>query len=291
MTLTLPLTQLISGATSLYGIMGYPIAHSWSPLMHTFAFRYHARNCLYVPFLVAPERLAQAVAGAVALGVQGFNVTIPHKEAIMAHLDEVSEAAQFVGAVNTVVLREGRTIGYNTDGEGFLQPLHDCVFAETSVCLLGAGGAARAVSVALLQAGCRDMIIANRTYERGQQLATTLQQRFPHAAIRAVAWSQISSMASHCRLIVNTTSVGLHENDAALLPMTCFHPQQIVYDVIYRPTDTPLLATARQRGATVIPGLDMLIGQGAVAFQMWTGLAFPVAAVRQLLRSQLQSSS
>ena len=113
-----------SGTTRLYGIMGYPIAHSLSPLMQTFAFQQQHLDCVYLPFPVAPERLTTAVAGAGALGVCGFNVTIPHKEAIMAHLDELSPAARAIGAVNTVHVRDDRTIGYNTDGEGFLQPLH-----------------------------------------------------------------------------------------------------------------------------------------------------------------------
>src|SRR5207237_1861133 len=146
----------ISGTTRLYGIMGYPIAHSLSPLMQTFAFQQQHLDGVYLPFPVAPKRLAAAVAGAVALGVCGFNVTIPHKEAIMAHLDEIAPAARAIGAVNTVHVRDDRTIGYNTDGEGFLQPLYalHVPLTTTTTCMVGAGGAARAVAVALLEAGC-----------------------------------------------------------------------------------------------------------------------------------------
>lgn len=278
-------TVSVSGSTHLYGIMGDPIAHSLSPLMHTRAFQHHCLDCLYVPFLVPPQSLAAAVAGAVALGMRGFNVTIPHKEAIFSRLDEVSVEAQFIGAVNTVRVHEGRTIGYNTDGEGFLQPLSalSVVFPETSVCVLGAGGAARAITMALLQAGCPELVVANRTFQRGARLVAALQERFPQAHIKAVALNEAEPVASRSTLIVNTTAVGLHPEGAALLSASCFHAGQMVYDIVYRPLDTPLLQVARQRGATVIPGIDMLIGQGAEAFRIWTALTFPVPLIRRLL--------
>jgi shikimate dehydrogenase len=279
----------VSGATRLYGIFGYPIAHSLSPLMHTLAFRYYDLDCLYVPFPVLPERLAAAVAGAVALGVCGFNVTIPHKEAILSYVDEVSAEAEFVGAVNTVRIVDGRTTGYNTDSEGFMQPLRalPLPFTETSVCVLGAGGAARAITMALLQAGCPILAVANRTHSRGERLVMALQERFPHATVCAVPFDRIEPVARGSRLIVQATSVGLHHGEGALLPDACFHAGQVVYDIVYRPLHTPLLQAAERRGATVIAGLDMLIGQGAEAFRLWTGRAFPVAIVRRELQALL----
>ena len=280
-------TLTVSGSTRLYGIMGYPVAHSLSPRMHTCAFQQHRLDCLYVAFPVVPQSLAAAVAGVLALGICGFNVTIPHKETILAQLDEVSPEARFIGAVNTVQIRDGRTIGYNTDGEGFLQPLRalPLAFAETSACILGAGGAARAITMALLQAGCPDLVIANRTHERGMRLAASLQEHFPQAQVRAVSFEQVEDAAGQSGLIVNATSVGLHHERTTLLPDLCLHPGQLVYDIVYHPFDTPLLQAARRRGATVIPGIDMLIGQGAEAFRIWTGLTFPVAAVRRVLAS------
>lgn len=284
---------IVSGTTRLYGIMGQPVAHSLSPLMHTLAFRHHRLDCLYVPFPVAPADLPTAVAGAVALGVAGFNVTIPHKEAILDHLDEVAAEAQFVGAVNTVHIHAGRTIGYNTDGEGFLQPLRalSLPFEQTSVCVLGAGGAARAVTMALLQAGCPVLVVANRTYERAERLVTTLQRCFPAARIGLEPFERAGQAARQSALIVNTTSAGLHGDEEPLLPEACFRAQQVVYDIVYRPLYTPLLRAARGRGATVLPGIDMLIGQGAEAFRLWTGLSFPVTAVRQALEPYLQAAA
>jgi shikimate dehydrogenase len=260
--------------------------------MHTFAFQYHKLDCVYVPFPVQPEHLAQAVAGAVALGVRGFNVTIPHKEAIMTHLHTVSPEAHFIGAVNTVLVQEGQTMGYNTDGEGFLQPLQAVAPSLTQLtgCVLGAGGAARALTTALLQAGCPALTIANRTPARAERLVAALQERFPQAAVQAMPFAKVAENARASTLLVNATSVGLHQTDEPLLPDTCFHSDQVVYDIVYRPRDTPLLQAARRRGATVISGLDMLIGQGAAAFTIWTGLPFPIAAVRRMLQSLLSTT-
>jgi shikimate dehydrogenase len=274
------------GTTRLYGIMGYPITHSLSPMMQTFAFQQQHLDCVYVPFPVAPDLLAPAVAGAVALGVCGFNVTIPHKEAIMAYLDDVSAGARAIGAVNTVHVQDGRTIGYNTDGEGFLQPLHalHLPLADTMTCMLGAGGAARAVGMALLEAGCPVLTIANRTHERAARLVAVFQEYFPQAQVRAVPFAEATPVARQSGLLVNATSVGMHNTDEALLPDTCFHPGQVVYDLVYRPIHTPLLLAAQRCGATIVPGLDMLIGQGGAAFQIWTGVPFPVEAVRGLLQ-------
>ena len=215
----------VTGATRLYGILGYPIGHSLSPLMHTLAFRHHGLDAVYVPFAVAPDDLGRAVAGAAALGVAGFNVTIPHKEAILACLDEVTDEASAIGAVNTVHVHDGHTTGHNTDGAGFLQPLQSLgtPLDQLSACVLGAGGAARALAAALLNAGCPRLVIANRTQARSERLAAELQKRFAAAEVRAVPMSAAPDAARQSRLIVNATSLGMHEGDAppAARPLLC----------------------------------------------------------------------
>ena len=277
--------RAISGSTRLYGIFGHPITHSLSPLMQTFAFQHHKLDCLYVPFPVQPDHLPQALTGAMALGICGLNITIPHKETILPLLDEISTEAEFIGAVNTVDMRDGRTIGYNTDGDGFLLPLQELhlSFADTSACILGAGGAARAVTVALLQTGCPELTLCNRTPERAHRLCDDLRQRFPQARIRCVPWAHAAAAARGSLLIVNTTAVGLHPGDPQLLPETTFRPEHVVYDIVYRPLHTKLLQAAKQRGATVVPGIEMLIGQGAEAFHIWTDRTFPIPIIRRLV--------
>ena len=275
----------ISGSTRVYGILGHPITHSLSPLMQTFAFQHHDLDCLYAPFPVSPERLPQALAGAVALGVGGLNVTIPHKEAIMPLLDEVAVDAQLIGAVNTVDIRDGRTMGYNTDGVGFLLPLRELnlAFAAASTCMLGAGGAARAIAIALLQAGCPELTLCNRTAARAQRLSDELRQQFPQARLRCIPFEDAADAAREATLIVNATSLGLHAGDPQPLPAETFRPGHVVYDIVYRPLYTMFLQTAKARGARVVPGIEMLIGQGAEAFRIWTGRPFPTQAVRDLI--------
>ncbi|HEY7711438.1 MAG TPA: shikimate dehydrogenase [Candidatus Entotheonella sp.] len=289
MTHAIEFSYTLSGATRVYGIFGHPITHSLSPLMQTYAFQQHHLDCVYVPFPVAPGRLSEALSGAIALGIHGLNITIPHKEAILPLLDAVTVEAQFVGAVNTVVIRDGQTTGYNTDGLGFLQPLSELgvAFADISVCVLGAGGAARAITMALLQAGCPELTLSNRTPARAEQLGVALQDRFPQAHLRCVPFAQAAAAARESELVVNATSVGLAPDAANLLPETALRPQQVVYDIVYRPLHTPLLQAAQRRGATIVPGIDMLIGQGAEAFRLWTGLPFPTAELRPLLHSFL----
>lgn len=285
MTPSSELARAISGSTRLYGILGHPIAHSLSPLMQTFAFQHHHLDCLYVPFPVPPDHLPKALAGAIALGICGLNVTIPHKEAILPLLDEIAPEAEFIGAVNTVDIRDGRAMGYNTDGDGFLLPLQELrmSFADTSACILGAGGAARAVTMALLRVGCPELTLCNRTPERAHRLCDDLRERFPRARIDCVPFEHAAVTARDRILIVNTTAVGLHPGDPQLLPATTFRPEHVVYDIVYRPLHTELLQVAKQRGATVVPGIEMLIGQGAEAFRIWTDRTFPTPAVRRLI--------
>ncbi|ETX03539.1 shikimate dehydrogenase [Candidatus Entotheonella palauensis] len=275
----------ISGSTRLYGIFGHPITHSLSPLMQTFAFQHHHLDCLYVPFPVQPGHLPQALTGAIALGICGLNVTIPHKEAILPLLDDVSPEAEFIGAVNTVDIRDGRTIGYNTDGTGFLMPLQELPlsFAGTPALVLGAGGASRAVTMALLQAGCPELTLCNRTPERAHRLSGDLRERFPQARINCVPFEHAAAAARSHILMVNTTAVGLHPGDPQLLPETALRPEHVVYDIVYRPMHTELLQAAKQRGATIVLGIEMLIGQGAEAFRIWTDHTFPTAAIRNLV--------
>jgi shikimate dehydrogenase len=273
--------------TKLYGIFGYPIGHSLSPLMHNTAFAHHGLDAVYLPFAVHPARLESAVKAIAALPIHGVNVTIPHKQAVMAWLDDLSPEARLIGAVNTIQLRGGRLYGYNTDGPGFLRSLAEAgsQVKDRTVILLGAGGAARAIAVQLCLAGIRRLYLANRTPTRTEELAAFLKQSIPHADISVITMGE-SSLATHLPhtdIVVNATSIGMHDHDPMILPVTELGPRHLVCDIVYRPLHTRLLRAAQRQGARTVDGLGMLLHQGAQAFEIWTAHAFPISLIRERL--------
>jgi shikimate dehydrogenase len=277
----------LPGQTMLYGIFGYPIGHSLSPLMHNTAFAYHGIEAVYLPFAVHPAHIEIAVKSIAALQMGGVNVTIPHKQAVLAWMDELSPEARLIGAINTIHLRDGRLHGYNTDGTGFLRALEevDCAVAGRTVMLLGAGGAARSIAVQLCLSGIGRLLLANRTRTRAEDLAAFLKRTVPHADISVVAMGE-SSLAAQLldtQIVVNATSIGMHPHDPLLLPPTALSPQHLVCDIVYRPLQTPLLRAAEQQGSRTVDGLGMLLHQGAKAFEIWTGYAFPLPLIRARL--------
>jgi shikimate dehydrogenase len=283
--------RALHGTTLLYGIFGYPIAHSLSPLMYNTAFDYHGFDAMYLPFAIHPDHLEIAVKSVAALHIRGVNVTIPHKQAVMAWLDELSPEARLIGAVNTIQLRDGRLYGYNTDGVGFVRALEEAGsdLAGRRVMLLGAGGAARAIAVQLCLSGIHRLYLANRTPRRAEELAEFLKQNLPHADISVVSMGE-SSLAAHLPhsdIVVNATSVGMQPGDPVVLPSTELGPQHLVCDIVYRPLQTPLLRVAQQQGARTVDGLGMLLHQGAKAFEIWTEHSFPMALIRARLLEAL----
>ena len=271
----------------LYGIFGYPIGHSLSPLMHNTAFTHYGLDAVYLPFAVPPAHLEMALKSIVALHMGGVNVTIPHKQAVMAWIDELSPEAHLSGAINTIHLRDGRLHGYNTDGIGFLRALEEAGsdVAGCTVMLLGAGGAARAIAVQLCLSGIRRLYLANRTLARAEDLAAFLQQNVPHADISVVTLGEASLAAylPDTDIVVNATSIGMHPHDPMLLPPHELGPRHLVCDIVYRPLHTPLLRAAQRQGARTVDGLGMLLHQGAKAFEIWTEHAFPLALIRARL--------
>jgi len=279
----------ISGATTLVGIIGHPVAHSRSPQMHNAAFAHLGMNWAYVPFLVDPANLESAVNGLRDLNVRGFNVTIPHKQAVIAFLDELSPGAQAIGAVNTVVNDNGRLIGHNTDGIGFVRSLHDArrwnPKRSPGALILGAGGSARAVCDELLRVGVGGLRIANRTTQKAEELAAHLLVNHPHADIKVIDHTPLFHRAAinWAELIINTTSVGMKEGDPSPLDTNGVSPGHIVADLIYTPPETPLLKACKATNARTINGLGMLLYQGAEAFTLWTGKDAPVDVMKGVL--------
>ncbi|MDA5108607.1 MULTISPECIES: shikimate dehydrogenase [Brevibacillus] len=283
---------MITSKTQLVGLLGHPVSHSQSPLMHNAAFSEKGLNFAYAAFDVEPERLEEAVAGIRALGIKGVNVTIPHKVAIMPMLDEIDPLAQRIGAVNTVVNRDGRLIGYNTDGTGYVRSLVEETgidLREQVVTMMGAGGAARAVAFTLAEQGVREIRIINRSRERAALLAEHVGTIVPTSVIDPADGKAAIADAT---LLINTTSIGMHPQvDEMPVQAEWLHPGLIVSDLIYNPLETRLLKEARACGARVHSGVGMFVNQGALAFELWTGQAAPAETMRDIVLQQLTKTS
>lgn len=254
------------------GVMGWPVAHSRSPLIHNHWIKKYQLSGAYGRFPVEPKNLEAAIRGLSALGLAGCNITIPHKVEAMQYMDWVDPHAQKIGAINTVVVQaNGTRHGYNNDGFGYLQSLkeaHAQWRADTGpVVVLGAGGAARAILVALLQEGATEIRLLNRTLDKAQALA---QEFGP--SIQALPWSQRHEALAQAALLINTTNQGMHGTPALDLALDELPTTALVSDIIYTPLVTPLLEQARQRGNTTVNGLGMLIHQARPAFEAWFGV-------------------
>ena len=268
-------------------LLGLPVAHSISPAMQNAAFRALGIDWRYELLETPRADLARSVARLRSVDCAGANVTIPHKEAIVGLLDGVTERARQIGAVNTIVRRDGKLIGDNTDGDGFIRCLRDAGVDPRNklVAILGAGGAARAVAVAVAGLGAARIVILNRTLARAESLAAFLRAGFSHVA---VAVNDVSALV-HSDLIVNATSVGMSPREDES-PMPVAFPRGVVaVDLVYRPAETKFLCDAARAGAQTIGGLGMLVHQGAAAFKLWTGRDAPVdvmtAAAEMALRN------
>jgi len=282
---------------SVVGIIGWPVSHSLSPIMHTRAFlETGLSNWVYVPMPVKQDpgdRLKEAVLGLRALGFKGANVTVPYKEAVIPFLDGLSDTAKAIGAVNTIAVEaDGRLIGHNTDGLGFVRDLKDHGI-NSQACramVLGAGGSARAIVYALLSHGCKHIVILNRTKIKALKLASSFQSSFPGAIIEADDLTRDAIMRAMPRdLIINATSLGLKESEAEMpwFDNIAFRPDQVAYDIIYNPKITAFLRFAAAGKAKIINGLGMLVHQGALSFTIWTGQTPPIAAMKEAASSAL----
>ena len=287
--------RTISGRTRLVGIIGWPVGHSFSPAMHNAAFQALELDWAYVPLPVRPDQLADAIRGVRALGFRGVNVTIPHKEAVMPLLDDLSPAAQVIGAVNTIVVAPAplhpgtlAQVGENTDWTGFLASLRDAGFdpAGKRCAVIGAGGGARAVVYALARAGGHPAVF-NRTLERAIRLVEDLRAAFPDTRLEAHPLEELRQIGGETALLVNTTPLGMSnaQDDASPWPDALPIPSHLtVYDLVYNPLETKLLRQAREAGAVAIGGLGMLVHQGAEAFRLWTGLEPPIDVMMEEIR-------
>lgn len=281
---------MIKGTTKNLGVMGWPIAHSLSPVLQNAAIEEAGLDYVYISLPVPPEKLKEAVAGLRAMQFTGWNVTIPHKQAIMAELDAVDEDARIIGAVNTVVNRDGHLTGYNTDCIGFRQPLAQQGFLPKGkeATILGAGGAARAVIWGLLRAKVKRITLGVRNPAKAARLA---EEFAAYGEIQVLHWED-SAFAEHLAvtdLLVNTTPLGMYPHVEGMPPVdwTKLKKDALVYDIIYTPERTRFLSEAQAHGHAIINGEGMLAGQGAAAFTLWTGVAPDLALMKRALREEL----
>ncbi len=285
--------QRITGTTKLLGVIGDPIGHSLSPVMHNRAIAELGMDYVYVPFPIKAADLAIAIQGLAAIGVQGFSVTIPHKQAIVPLLAEVTALAQAVGAVNTVWWNGAGWSGTNTDVAGFLAPLQGRSpdWRNTKVVILGNGGAARAVVAGCYELGVGAIQVVGRQSAKLAQFEDSWQSVPWSLPLSVHPWEALSDLVAQADLLVNTTPIGMtpHPDQSPLTPAIAaqIKPSAIVYDLIYTPQQTQFLQQAQQQGATAIGGLEMLVQQGAVALAQWLQCPVPVATMRQALLEAL----
>ncbi|MBD1936783.1 shikimate dehydrogenase [Microcoleus sp. FACHB-68] len=283
---------MIKGTTKLLGVIGSPIEHSLSPVMHNAAIAELGVDYVYLAMPVKPADLEVALAGFAAINLRGFSVTIPHKQAIMPLLSEISPIAQAVGAVNTVWHTGTSWAGTNTDVEGFVAPLkaYNRDWSQTVAVILGAGGAARAVVAGCAELGIREIHVIGRN----RQKLDAFQQSWVNSAVPVPAihtWEEVPQLISQANLLVNTTPVGMHpqvdQMPVSADEMKNLNAGAIAYDLIYTPNPTQFLKVAAEMGATAIDGLEMLVQQGATALQMWLQQPVPVDVMRQSLTQHL----
>ena len=283
----------ITGHTRLTGLLGSPVKHSLSPLMHNTAFRILGLDFVYLCFDVNEETLKEAVRGLTACGIRGFNLTMPNKNRIMELLDAYTPAARLVGAVNTVLAEDGKLTGYNTDGIGFLRSLEEAgtTVRGKKLVLLGAGGAASAIAAQAALDGAAELNIflrpASRFYARTEQLAESLiRETVCRVQVCDLEdGSYLRKLLESADVLIQATPVGMEpETEQCLIPDAGWlHPDLTVADIIYHPRKTKMLKMAEQAGCRVCPGLGMLLHQGAEAFRIWTGRKMPLEQIRKII--------
>ncbi len=284
---------MTSGKTRVCGVLAYPVEHSMSPQMHNIFAQMSGVDLTYVPFKVEPDRLGDAVRGAYGLNVLGLNVTVPHKQAVMEHLISIDEGAAAIGAVNTLVRVEGGYKGYNTDAEGLLRAMQEAkigIMGRTCI-LVGAGGAAKAAAFMLAREGASKIYVLNRSFSKAQALADDINRFFEKEVMIPLplsGWDQITETGC---LAVQTTSVGMHPHvDASPIEEKAFFKKlDTAVDIIYTPAQTRFMKLASAAGARTMNGLNMLIYQGVIAFELWNpGVAVPPEAGEQARRLILE---
>ncbi|MFA5339378.1 MAG: shikimate dehydrogenase [Candidatus Omnitrophota bacterium] len=286
-------SKKLSGKTEVFGIIGFPVKHTLSPHFQNAAFASLGIDAVYIPFEVPPRALKSAFRSLKALGVSGINVTIPHKQAVLPLVDELSPEVKGIGAANTIVFRKGKARAYNTDGEGFIRSLKNDLKANPkgkSVLLFGAGGAAKAIAFVLAREGAKSVTFVDQIEKRAKDLAAKTKKDFPRCGTKHIPFlrSRIDEEVLGSDLLVNASPVGMHKGDPCIVDPKALHKDLAVYDIVYNPPATPLLKEAKKRGIKASNGLGMLLYQGVLSFEHFTGKKAPVAVMRAALKKAIR---
>ena len=273
----------ISGMAKVFGVIGHPVGHSLSPVMHNAAIESLDLDYVYVPFDVPPEKLEAAIEGIRALGIAGVNITVPHKEAVIPFLDELEQEASEIGSVNTVTNLNGKLIGQSTDGPGFIRSLAEsgCYPRGRNAVVLGAGGAGRAITFSLVRNGAK-VALFDMDVKRAMQLVDDINVKCTECEVGSVHLvhsqeSELEAAVASADILVKCTPVGMHPNvDKIPIPPEWLRRDHIVFDLVYNPIRTKILKAAESAGALAISGVKMLVYQGALSFRTWTGIDPPV---------------
>lgn len=265
-------------------LIGYPLKHSLSPVIHNTAFESANIRAVYIPMEIKKRELGPTIKVLKKPYTLGFNVTIPYKEKIISYLDQLSKEAQLIGAVNTVKYSRGKLIGYNTDSMGFIysmpKEIRRALTGKKAV-IIGAGGASRAVAFALAGINMKEIIIANRTLEKAKNIVRKMSEKFPKVKFRAISLRKTAYELADTHILVNTTPVGLKPNDKNLIKSSFLHKNLFVYDLIYNLKETKLIKLAKAKGCFTMNGMEMLIRQAALSWKIWTGKNAPVKQMRK----------
>ena len=280
----------VTGKTKLVGLFGYPVKHTASPAFHNAAFEALELDWIYLPLEVRPDQLRQAVEGITALGFVGVNCTIPHKQAVMEFMDEISEEAEMIGAVNTVHITDKGLKGYNTDGIGFIRSLRELEPSGVNgkrLFLMGAGGAGRAIAVQSVIENASAVMICDKDEERAKELEKHIGSKIGRKSTEFVPFDDkgIAEAAKSADIFVDATPLGMHEGDPVSIDAEWLRSGTLVMDLVYKPAETSLLKAAADQGCRTLNGLGMLLYQGAKSFEIWTGIDAPIDAMRPALEN------
>ena len=283
--------MIIDGETKVVGVIGDPISHSFSPIINNAAFQHLGLNYKYFAFKVSPEHLAGAIGGANKLGIKGLNVTIPHKEQVLVTLDQISEIAKNIGAVNVINFHDNEAHGYNTDGIGCIKALEEKTrIYNKKITILGAGGASRAICNQLIASNIESLEIINRNLNKAETLKENILENYSNANVTIKPIEELTNQIQETDIFINTTPIGMkgYEEQKPILEAKNIPENLIVNDIVYNPIETPLLKEAKTAEATTINGIKMLIYQAAEGIEIWTGKKAPTKIMEEKLKEVLK---